>query len=442
MSGGIPTFNEVEEDWDSYQERLESHFAVKDVANALKVHMLITGLQASQYQVLKNLLAPAKPSSKYLAGRKFEAWTDHKPLLGLLGEKRGIPAMASGRIIRWALTLAGYDYNLKYVPGAKISNADCLSRFPMKSTDREVPDVGEEVLLVEHMDYNSITADDIRRWTDREPTLSKVRQAILSGWKSVDTSEPDVQPYYTRRDELSVLKGCILWGSRVVMPPQGRERITDELHSTHPGIVKMKSLARAYMWWPNMDKDLERKVNSCRECQTVRVMKNNCQPLHPWEYPDRAWSRLHIDYAVEQHVRSKQEMQAKNYGGKKKEYEEGDHVYFKNILHGMNESGVVIENTGPTSCRIRREDGVIVRKHFDQMMKQTVPADSRGEVVQEEFSEQVNERILPETVREQIEGQRPRCERVVKQRAELVPEPELESRRSMRIKKPVEKLDI
>ena len=426
--------------------------------------------------------------------------------------------------------------------------------------------------------------------SEDEPTISKVRQAILSGWKSVDTREPDVQPYYTRRDELSVLKGCILWGSRVVMPPQGRDRITDELHSTHPGIVKMKSLARAYMWWPNMDKDLERKVNSCRECQTVRVMKNNRQPLHPWEYPDRAWSRLHIDYAgpmdgsmflvivdayskwvevlktsgstskitidqlskvftthglpdtivsdngtaftsedfqmfvrrngirhvlsapyhpatnglaenavksfkravkkdtgesvdvklrkylfqqritphsttgvapsellmkrrlksrydllfpsVEQHVRSKQEMQAKNYGGKKKEYEEGDHVYFKNILHGMNESGVVIENTGPTSCRIRREDGVIVRKHFDQMMKQTVPADSRGEVVQEEFSEQVNERILPETVKEQIEGQRPRCERVVKQRAELVPEPELESRRSMRIKKPVEKLDI
>ena len=34
----------------------------------------------------------------------------------------------------------------------------------------------------------------------------------------------------------------MLWGARVVVPPPGREQ---ELHKTHPGIARMKSLARS-----------------------------------------------------------------------------------------------------------------------------------------------------------------------------------------------------
>jgi hypothetical protein len=60
----IPTFQDVEEDWSSYQERLECYFAVNETANAKKVPTLIMGLSATQYQTLKNLLAPMKPAEK------------------------------------------------------------------------------------------------------------------------------------------------------------------------------------------------------------------------------------------------------------------------------------------------------------------------------------------------------------------------------------------
>jgi transposase InsO family protein len=258
----------------------------------------LTGSEKNYSQTEKEGLAlvwGVSKFQKYLQGREFEVWTDHKPLLGLLASTKGIPTMASGRIIRWSILLSSYNYTLKYVPGAKIPNADCLSRFPMKTMEQNVPAVGEEVLLLDHMDYTVMTSDDIRRWTDRDPTLSGVRQAVLSGWS--DEVDPEMQPYYLRKDELAVLQGCVLWGSRVIIPPQGRDGVTEELHATHPGIVKMKNLARAYLWWPNMEKDLERRVNTCKECQSTRVMRNTRQPLHPWEYPDRAWSRLHIDYA-------------------------------------------------------------------------------------------------------------------------------------------------
>ena len=58
----------------------------------------------------------------------------------------------------------------------------------------------------------------------------------------------------------------------------------------------MKSLARNYVWWPNIDKSLEEKVKSCVSCQGLQ--KNpRCSPLHPWEWPGRPWSQVHVDYA-------------------------------------------------------------------------------------------------------------------------------------------------
>ena len=36
-----------------------------------------------------------------------------------------------------------------------------------------------------------------------------------------------------RRQKLSVLDGCVLWGARVVIPPPGRERVIQELREIH-----------------------------------------------------------------------------------------------------------------------------------------------------------------------------------------------------------------
>ncbi len=94
----------------------------------------------------------------------------------------------------------------------------------------------------------------------------------------------------------SLLDGCILWGTRVVVPSQGQQSLLLELHETHPGISKTKSLARSYIWWPNMDKEIEEVVKSCLSCQANRHSPAPAQ-LHPWEWSDQPWSRLHIDFA-------------------------------------------------------------------------------------------------------------------------------------------------
>ena len=79
-------------------------------------------------------------------------------------------------------------------------------------------------------------------------------------------------------------QGCVLLGYQVVIPVKFRDRLLSELHSDHPGINKMKVLARSFLWWPSHDKDVEAKAKSCCICRTVQNTPQSA-PLHPWNWP-------------------------------------------------------------------------------------------------------------------------------------------------------------
>lgn len=68
---------------------------------------------------------------KYINGWKFTIVTDHKLLLSLLSEIRGVPQTASRRIQRWAVTLRAYEYTIVYKEGKYHSNADAPSRLSL-----------------------------------------------------------------------------------------------------------------------------------------------------------------------------------------------------------------------------------------------------------------------------------------------------------------------
>lgn len=90
--------------------------------------------------------------------------------------------------------------------------------------------------------------------------------------------------------------GCVLWGACIVIPERGRALMIEQLHQSHPGMSRIKGLARSYMWWPQMDTDIENKVKACTICQENRKAPP-CAPLHPLQWPEKPWRRLHIDYA-------------------------------------------------------------------------------------------------------------------------------------------------
>ncbi|XP_053372930.1 uncharacterized protein K02A2.6-like [Mercenaria mercenaria] len=125
--------------------------------------------------------------------------------------------------------------------------------------------------------------------------LLQPKGTILSGWPK-HNDDPKIRPYFSKRFELGVDRGVLLWGLRVIIPETLRNTILSELHDQHLGVNRMKSLARGYVWWPNLDSELEHLAATCGTCQSLKALPAEA-PLHPWVRASRPMERIHIDFA-------------------------------------------------------------------------------------------------------------------------------------------------
>ena len=138
-----------------------------------------------------------------------------------------------------------------------------------------------------------VTADKIAEASLTDPEITAVLTAVPhGGWPAITS----LTSCYRRRHELTVVDNCLLWGRRVVIPQAFRQQLLKELHCTHLGMTKMKALARNYLWWPQLDANIE---STCRNCQESCMNSANppSAPAHPWMVPSQPWERLHIDHA-------------------------------------------------------------------------------------------------------------------------------------------------
>ena len=74
-----------------------------------------------------SLVFAIKKFHQFLYGRRFTLVTDHKPLLTILGPKRGFPTLAAARLQRWALLLAAYQYDIEFRSTTEHLDADGFS---------------------------------------------------------------------------------------------------------------------------------------------------------------------------------------------------------------------------------------------------------------------------------------------------------------------------
>ncbi|XP_044171405.1 uncharacterized protein K02A2.6-like [Acropora millepora] len=220
-----------------------------------------------------------KPTVEYLA---FVVNRNDLPLTYILGPKRGIPALAASRLQRWSIQLAAYTYDIEYRASKYHGNADALSRLPGKTTE-EADDwsmEGDQVNRVQ-IKRTPITASRIREATRGDPVLSCVLHFVLYDWPAEENTLEELRYYRAKREEFTVEDGCLLRGTRVVIPSKYQQEVLSELHLNHPGMARMKSLARLHVWWPNLDSDIEQTVRDCPDCQANRC-KTPLKVNNPW----------------------------------------------------------------------------------------------------------------------------------------------------------------
>ena len=297
-----------------------SHRCVNgDVRPVEYISKTLTKSEKNYSQIEKEALSiiwAVKRLYLYLYGRQFELVTDHKPLTTILNEHQGMPQMAACRIARWRVSLMEFDYKIRYRSTKEHANCDALSRLPMRDDGEKLDQVNQlkHSIVQKQGKYSQeemeLEVNSVAEWdnylndtflnvkvVERELKKDKIMQQVMdyqiNGWPN--QVPESLQPYYRKRDELSVQGGCLTWGVRTVIPTVLRAQVLQLLHLTHAGMVSMKRLARAYVWWPNIDLDIEETVRICRDCGEVSKMLPKVV-IHPWVRPSGPFQRVHVDF--------------------------------------------------------------------------------------------------------------------------------------------------
>ena len=238
----------------------------------------------------------------FLRGAHFDIITDHKPLLGLW-KRPTLPL----RLARWSLRLQPYSFVLKFRPG-KDNPSDYLSRHPTTTTTcSRQQKVAEEYVnfVAARSTPIAMSAEEVRAETACDPTLLAVIDMITTGnWHASKQLEgnPSINKVMLRslssvREELSVneTQDLVLRDDRIVIPEKLQKRAIELAHEGHQGITKTKAIIRSKVWFPTMDKQVERAVQDCLPCQ-VNSRRRDIEPLNMSPLPKGPWTQVSMDF--------------------------------------------------------------------------------------------------------------------------------------------------
>ncbi|KAL1417356.1 hypothetical protein MTO96_026936 [Rhipicephalus appendiculatus] len=103
--------------------------------------------------------------------------------------------------------------------------------------------------------------------TSKDPTLAKLRDAL---WSGAELRDPEFRSYAERKLQMSVQEELL--GSRVVIPSALQQEVLRLLHEGHPGMTKMKAVARSHVWWSSLDEDITAAVRQCQPDMRANVL--------------------------------------------------------------------------------------------------------------------------------------------------------------------------
>jgi RNase H-like domain found in reverse transcriptase/Reverse transcriptase (RNA-dependent DNA polymerase)/Integrase core domain/Integrase zinc binding domain len=236
------------------------------------------------------LIFSVKKFHRFIYGRPFTLYTDHKPLKMIFSPDKAIPTLAASRIQRWALILSTYKYDIKYKKGSEMTVPDFLSRNP----EAESSGVNDEIAAITELDNIPLCYKTIAQQSEEDSVLSRVIEYTQKGWPNFVKGN-QITAYWSRRHELSMQNSCLIWNRRVIVPESMQAYVLQLLHEEHIGIVRTKMLARSLCWWPTIDKDIESFGQNCTAC-ALNSRRPNKDCFSAWPKSSRSFERVHLDF--------------------------------------------------------------------------------------------------------------------------------------------------
>lgn len=170
----------------------------------------------------------------WLLGRKFEVYSDHKPL-----ENLNIKARTDEELGDLAYYLSQYDFTIKYIPGKENTEADCLSRNPVLDPIENE----EETLKI----VNLLKLEDIKK-DQEQNSIEKNKKDIVS------------------RDGIYYRK--MKNKEKIIISEEFSKIIIKEVHKEwcHIGVKQMQRKISSKYTAKNLTRNIKEVCRSCKIC--------------------------------------------------------------------------------------------------------------------------------------------------------------------------------
>lgn len=246
----------------------------------------------------------------YLEGRKFKLFTDNSSLQWL-NKTSG----AKSKLMRWALILNDFDFEIHHVPGTSNQAADSLSRNPVDESkpakelqEREIPgavrDKQSSVLLaIAGHNSNDIDLELIRKWQTEDKACSRMKSWLNRRSSDCRYVPPQFKMCYKnfRLEDNILMYSSHLPGSSpvIVIPKSQTEPILRKYHDNpeagHPGQEETYSSIRKRFFWLNMRRDIKTYVQTCSVCACTKATNQKASSSMRGRRPHQPWEVLALD---------------------------------------------------------------------------------------------------------------------------------------------------
>lgn len=229
----------------------------------------------------------------YVIGSHFVVETDHESLKWLLEAK------APARLVRWALRLSEFQFEIRHRKGSQNDNADALSRLP--NEDGPVPSDTDQ--LEQYLNQTEVILTELLPTVDRDqwrakqitdPIIGEVVQ-IVEQQLNRDKRDVDIRDKYEIHNTLLYKMDRKRGNRQIVVPQEWREMVLKLYHcpptGSHVGRDRLYQLISRKYYWTGMHKDVSDFTAACLDCQKRKPPP----PYHHGELmPIYATHPLHI----------------------------------------------------------------------------------------------------------------------------------------------------